>query len=92
MSLAILYDDYQIKEIPKKSMPTKDEKNSFSLNIESVVIELELSYIEAITHYCEETGLEVEVAATLLNETLKSKIEMEAQELRFLPRGSSLPI
>jgi hypothetical protein len=36
--------------------------------------------------------LEVEIAATLLNETLKSKIESEAQQLRYLPRGSKLPL
>lgn len=81
-----------IREVQKKSMPTKDEKNNFSISIESLAIKLELSYIEAITHYCDETGLEVEVAASLLNENLKSKVELEAQNLRYLPRGSKLPI
>lgn len=93
MALATLFDaPVAIKEPLKKKMPTKDEKNSFSMNIESIVIRLDLTYIEAITHYCDETGLEVEIAATLLNETLKSKIECEAQSLRYLPRGSKLPI
>ena len=36
--------------------------------------------------------LEIEVAATLINESLKSIIEGEAMELRFLPRGSRLPL
>lgn len=91
MALSMLYAE-PVLEKPKKTMPTKDEKNMFSLNIENVVTRFELSYIEAITHYCDETGLEVEVAASLLNETLKSKIESEAQQLRYLPRGSKLPI
>lgn len=73
-------------------MATKDEKNEFSLKIEKIVSTLQISYIDAITHYCEQTGLEVEIAATLLNETIKSKIQCEAQQLRFLPRSATLPI
>jgi hypothetical protein len=53
---------------------------------------MNLSLIDAITHYCEESGLEVEVAASLINENLKSKIEVEAQTLRFIQRSSRLPI
>lgn len=48
--------------------------------------------MEAIVDYCEEVGLEVEVAATLINPILKMKIEEEAQALRFLQRNSKLPI
>lgn len=73
-------------------MATKDEKNNFSIEIEKIVTSKELSYIEAITEYCSQTGLEVEMAATLLNDVLKSKIKLEAEELRYLPRTSKLPI
>jgi hypothetical protein len=48
--------------------------------------------IEAITDYCEQNNLEVEVAATLVNDNLKARIEIEAQELRYLPRSARLPI
>ncbi|CAB4124138.1 Phage late-transcription coactivator [uncultured Caudovirales phage] len=73
-------------------MPTKDERNTFSVKIENMAMGMGMSHIEAITHYCDEIGLEVEVAATLVNDTLKYKIESEAQNLRYLPRGSKLPI
>ena len=73
-------------------MPTKEEKNTFSTQIENTVDRLRVSYIEAITHYCDEIGLEVEIAATLINDSVRSKIEAEAQVLRYLPRGSKLPI
>lgn len=79
-------------KVEKKQMPTKDEKNNFSMIIESMVQKLKVSYIEAITVHCEKTGLEIEVAATLINDSLKSKIECEAQQLRYLPSGSKLPI
>jgi hypothetical protein len=73
-------------------MATKEEKNTFSILIEEIVLERNISYIEAITHYCELIAMEVELAATLLNDNLKSKIEAEAQQLRYLPRSSRLPI
>jgi len=80
------------REEKKKKMPTKDERNNFSLEIENLVVRHRVSYIEAITTYCEDTGLEIEVAASLINEIMKANIEVEAQSLRFIPRGSKLPI
>jgi hypothetical protein len=73
-------------------MATREEKNNFCLMIEEMAGKMNLSLIDAITHYCEESGLEVEVAASLINENLKSKIEVEAQTLRFIQRSSRLPI
>jgi hypothetical protein len=73
-------------------MATREEKNNFCIMIEEMASKMNLSLIDAITHYCEESGLEVEVAASLINENLKSKIEVEAQTLRFIQRSSRLPI
>jgi hypothetical protein len=73
-------------------MATKEEKNNFSIAIEELAIKYTISYMEAITHYCEITEMEVELAASLVNENLKSKIESEAQKLRYLPRTSKLPL
>ena len=85
------------KELPvtkaeEKKMATKEERNTFSLQIEKMSISLGLTCIEAITHYCEENNLEIEVAASLINENLKKKIESEARKLRFLPKVSKLPL
>ena len=91
MSLAMLFDEIPvIKE--KKVMATRDEKNNFSLQIENIAKTLQVSFIEAITHHCEQSGLEVEIAATLLNDRAKQIIREEAQELRYLPRSSKLPL
>lgn len=73
-------------------MATREEKNNFSLEIDRISSEMNLSTIESITHYCETNGLEIEVAASLINENLKSRIEGEAQALRFIPRSSKLPL
>lgn len=73
-------------------MTTKEEKNTFSIMIEERAIRFGVKHLEVIMDYCEETGLEPEVAGTLVNQSLKSKLEEEARDLRFLPRGSKLPI
>ena len=50
--------------------------------------------MEAIMLYCEQTGLEIELAAKLISGALKSKIQNEAEELNFLPRSNTnkLPV
>lgn len=73
-------------------MPTRDEKNNFSVMIEEAAIKQGISHMDAIVSYCEQTGLEVEVAATLINVPLKSKIESEARGLRYLAKSSELPL
>jgi hypothetical protein len=50
--------------------------------------------MDAILLHCENTGLEVEVAAKLISGVLKSKVKNEAEELHFLPKSNTakLPI
>jgi hypothetical protein len=48
--------------------------------------------MDSICHHCKESGLEVEVAATLLSSALKARIKEEAQELNLLKKSSKLPI
>lgn len=70
-------------------MATKEEITDFSLKIEEIVWMKDVSYMDAIILYCEETGFEVELAAKLISGVLKSKIKMEAEELHFLPRSNT---
>jgi hypothetical protein len=60
--------------------------------IMNMAIEEKIDHMDAITSYCDRNNLEIEVAASLINDSLKSIIEGEAMELRYLPRGSRLPI
>ena len=73
-------------------MASREEKNNFSMMIMNMAIEEKIDHMDAITTYCDRNDLEIEVAATLINESLKSIIEGEAMELRFLPRGGRLPL
>ena len=74
-------------------MPTKEEMRKFSLAIEGMVSNTDFNNIEAIVEYCKDTGLEIEVAATLITSNLKGKIEEDAMNLNLLKiKGSRLPI
>jgi hypothetical protein len=73
-------------------MPTREEMKNFAREIDTLVTSTDLNYIEAIIEYCNQTGMEVEVASTLINNNLKSKIENDAQDLNLLPRTARLPI
>jgi len=48
--------------------------------------------MDSIIQYCEDTGLEVDVASTLISSALKSKIREEAQSLNLLKKTSRLPV
>lgn len=72
----------------------RDEVIAFSQKIEDIVWDKDVSYMEAIAMYCEETGLEIELAAKLVSATLKAKLRVEAEELHYLPTSNTarLPI
>jgi len=73
-------------------MPTKGEIKEFSLMIEELADKLKCNRMDAILHHCKETGLEVEVASTLISAALKAKIKEEAQELNLIKKSSKLPL
>ena len=67
--------------------PTK-----FSLLIEQMVQTKNISYMDACLEYCKEKEIEPNSIARLVNKALKQKIQMEAEELHFLPKTNSLPV
>jgi hypothetical protein len=74
-------------------MPTKEEMSKFAKAIDALVANTDYNYIEAIVEYCKQTGLEVEVAASLVNANLKSKLENDAMDNNMLKvKSSRLPI
>jgi len=82
-----------IKTAQKEKMPTKDEMAKFARSIEEFAASTKYNYIEAVVEYCKETGLEIEVAASLINSNLKSKIENVALDNNMLKeKGARLPI
>ena len=73
-------------------MPTKSEISEFSLLIEEMAIKLRCTRLDAILEHCKDTGLEIEVASTLISSALKGRIREEAQDNNMLKKTSKLPI
>jgi len=73
-------------------MPTKEEQRKFSEIIENLVKEKRLGYMDAILFHCENTGFEVELAASLLTPPVKAKISEEAQEANLIKKVNKLPL
>jgi Phage late-transcription coactivator len=72
--------------------PNKDEVTTFSLIIETIVYEKQIPYMDAIILHCQNTGLEIELAAKLISGALKAKIKMEAEALNFLPKSNTVKL
>lgn len=62
--------------------------------VESLVWKYDIEYMDAVIMYCEKNNIEVESIATLIrgNENFKSKIQIEAENLNFLPKTARLDI
>jgi hypoxanthine-guanine phosphoribosyltransferase len=66
----------------------------FGLIIEDIVKKKRVSYMEAVLKYCEENELDTGTVSSLINKSLKEKIQIEAENLNLLEKSntSKLPI
>ena len=64
----------------------------FSKNIEVIVREQGLRYIDAIMEYCSEHNIDNDIIPKLLTRQLKDKIQAEAVQFNFLPKVGLLPV
>jgi hypothetical protein len=66
----------------------------FPAEIEKLVRENEIEYMDAVILWCERNNLEVEFAAEMIrrNTALKAKIQIEAENLNFMKKSARLPI
>ena len=58
----------------------------FAQDIESLVKECKINYIDAIVTYCEENSIEIESVSKLVSKPLKEKLKNDATELNFLKK------
>ena len=65
---------------------------TFSINIENLAKEKNITHMEAVLDYCRRNNLEPDTVGRLISKSLKDKIEANARELNFLPKQAQLPI
>jgi len=85
-SYLLQLDDVEIKSIKS---PTQ-----FMHEIDKLVEEKKMEYIEAVMYYCNANDIEIETAASLIKGSakMKAKIQFEAENLNYLPKSGKLPI
>jgi len=66
--------------------------NEFSLYIESRVAAQDISYMEAIIQYCEEVDIDIESISKLINQSLKDKVQIEAEDGNYFKKRGKLPL
>jgi hypothetical protein len=71
-------------------VPTPEK---FVEEIEDLVYEKDISYMEAIVEWCTRRGVDTDFAGTLVKKAplLKSRVQKEAEALNFLPKTERLP-
>jgi hypothetical protein len=66
--------------------------NEFSLYIEEKVTKEKIGYMDAIIQYCEEIDIDIESISKLINQSLRDKVQNEAEEQNYFKRRGKLPL
>ena len=66
-------------------------KTKFSKLVEAVVRQDRLSHMEAILYLCEKHQIEPQDCKKYVSNVIKDKLEAEAMNLNFIPKGNELP-
>jgi hypothetical protein len=66
----------------------------FMQEIEKLVSEKNMEWIDAVVHFCQKNNIEVETAASLIKGSPKMKafIQFEGEQKNLLPKSGKLPI
>ena len=62
--------------------------SKFSLEIEKIVADENMNYIDAIVHYCEINKIEVDSITKLVSKPLKERLKYDAINLNFMKKTS----
>jgi len=67
---------------------------NFNAEVETILKEKKVNYIDAVVMWCEANNIEVEYAADLIKKDMVmfSKIKADAEELNILKRSAQLPL
>ncbi len=60
----------------------------FSMEIEKIVAEEKINYIDAICQYCEMNDIEIQSVSKLVTKPLKERLKYDAIQLNFMKKTS----
>lgn len=69
-----------------------ENASQFSLYIEQLALEKKMSHMDTVLRYCEENFIEPDEIKSLINKTLRDKIEIDMREANMLPKQAVLDV
>lgn len=69
-----------------------ESMTQFSIHIEELARVNEITHLEALAQFCEESGAEYEAAAELVSPTLKQRIYDEAVKQYAMPKMTAVTL
>jgi hypothetical protein len=75
-------------------VPKIKTSNSILREIELLVATKRISYIDAALYYCETNNVEPDIVGDVIRSSsvFKQRVQVEAEDLNFLPKANRLPI
>jgi hypothetical protein len=75
-------------------MAMNNKAKEFYEIIENLVWKYDIDYMDAIVMHCEKNNIEIESIAPLIkgNTVIKSKLQIEAENLNYMPKTARLNI
>ena len=61
----------------------------FALTIEAILKEKKIPYMDAILKFCEDNEIDPSSVGSLINKSLKEKIQLEAEKLNLIEKSST---
>ena len=71
---------------------TLNTSKTFSMEIERLAIDKNITHMDAVLDYCRRQDIEPDTVSRLISKSLKEKIEANARDLNFLPKQAQLPV
>jgi hypothetical protein len=67
---------------------------NFIKEIDKIVTDLGITYVDAVVHFCEKNNIEIETAASIVKSSpkMKSKLQLDYENLNYLPKRARLPV
>ena len=69
-----------------------ENAKQFSLYIEKVVLEKNITHMDAVLEYCKDNFIDPQDVSKLINKSLRDKIRVNATELNYFPKQATLDI
>lgn len=87
-------DEDELKDLTDALVITKRFRspNEFGIYIDEMVTRLKIPYMEAVINYCNEVDIDIESVGPLINQKLREKIQVEAEQANLMKPRGHLPI